>query len=185
MAFHVQLRQLPYVARAFNLTGEQLSMRLLERWAAGKSVELQDRLWDPARARLTIYEGPELRADEIGMGRGWGNVTRSGTDVTAQMLAQAQGEPDSSDALKTAIMTGCGSQPLTLGDVVLLAGTERMRASERLARAEQAVWELLHTGMVRLVRDGASLSQEAWEAELLSWAAWRDGALVIEAVRGD
>jgi hypothetical protein len=180
--FHVQLRQFPNVARAFNLTGEELSADLLSQWVAGRPVELHDRRWDPQRARLTIYEGPELRPDEIGLGRGWGNVTRSGTDVTARMLVQARDGLGTGDTLKAAIMAGCAAQPLTLGEVVALVGVEGMRASERLARAEQAVWELLHTGTARLVRGGASVSQAEWGTELLSWKAWRDDVLVIEAV---
>jgi hypothetical protein len=181
--FHVQLRQFPNVARAFNLTGEQLSAQLLGPWAAGASVELHDRRWDPQRARLTIYEGPELRPDEIGLGRGWGNVTRSGTEVTARMLAQARDGPGSGNALKAAIMAACATHPLTLGAVVALVAVEGTRASECLARTEQAVWELLHSGTVRLVRGGASMSQDEWETELLSWAAWRDDGLMIEVVR--
>ncbi len=185
MAFHVQLRQLPHVARAFNLTGEELSASLLEPWVAGRAVRLQDRRWDPERARLTIYEGPELRVEEIGLGRGWANVTRAGADVTVALLEQARGDVEGrapTDGLKTAIQARCASAPLTLSDVVALAGSERMRASERLALAEQSVWELLHAGAVRLVQGGEVAASDQWRSVLHSWAAWRDPETTLEAL---
>ncbi len=52
-----------------------------------------ERKWAPERAKLTIYEGPELRPDEIGVGRGWGNVTKYGTDVTGRLLSAETAEP--------------------------------------------------------------------------------------------
>ena len=75
--FHVELRQFPHVARAFNLSAEELEARILRRWRGGTELELQDRLWDPRRAKLTVYEGRELEISEIGLGRGWANVTRT------------------------------------------------------------------------------------------------------------
>jgi hypothetical protein len=184
LVFHVQLRQFPHVARAFNLTSEELSARLLEPWVRGGTVRLQDRRWDPARARLTIYEGPELRLDEIGLGRGWANVTRVGADVTVTLLEQARGDIEGrapTDRLKAGIQARCASAPLALSDVVALAGSEQMRASERLALAEQAVWELLHAGTVRLVRAGEAPAPDQWRPVLLSWATWRDPATTLEA----
>jgi hypothetical protein len=182
MAFHVQLRQLPHVARVFNLTGEELTTRLLEPWVAGSSVRLQDRHWDPARARLTIYEGRQLRLDEIGVGRGWANVTRTGAEVTAELVERARGDLHGrapTDRLKAAIQSRCGAGPLALRDVVALAGTEQARASERLALAEQAVWELLHAGTVQLVHSGRASAPDGWRAVLLSWTAWRDPAVAL------
>jgi hypothetical protein len=183
VAFHVELRQFPHVARAFNLSGEELGARLLEPWVAGRTVQLQDRRWDPERARLTIYEGPELRPEEIGLGRGWANVTRAGAEVTEALLTRARGEPEarlSSEDLKSAILARCASEPLALGEVVALAGTDRVRASERLALAEEAVWELLHAGAVRLVRGGEAPAPDRWRSVLLSWAAWRDPSTLLE-----
>ncbi len=72
--FHVELRQFPHQARAFNLTRDQLEARILGPWVSGGSIELDDRHWLPDRARLTIYEGPHLAPDQLGMGRGWQNV---------------------------------------------------------------------------------------------------------------
>ena len=85
--FHVELRQFPHQARAFNLSREELDTRVIAPWVAGRAIELDDRRWSPERARLTIYESPHLTPDQLGMGRGWQSVTRDGVDVTARLLA--------------------------------------------------------------------------------------------------
>ena len=70
--FHLELRQFPHVARAFNLTREQLDASVLRPLVAGRLVRWDDRNWSPEKVKLAIYEGPELVIEEIGMGRGWG-----------------------------------------------------------------------------------------------------------------
>ncbi|MDQ6819792.1 MAG: hypothetical protein M3076_05540 [Actinomycetota bacterium] len=175
--FHVQLRQFPHLARAFNLTAEELHSRVLEPWTAGRHFQLQDRSWDPQRARLTVIEGPELEVQEIGMGRGWASAARAGSDVTSAVLAQPQAD---SETLKVEIAARCGSEPMTLSEVVARAGSDGMRASARLALAEQAVWELLHAGAVRLTRQGAELPRDAWQPTLVGFSAWHDPALALE-----
>jgi hypothetical protein len=177
--FHLELRQFPGVARAFNLTGEELHRRFLEPWVAGRSVELDDRRFSPERARLVIYEGPELGQEEMGLGRGWANVTRSGTDVTAQLLEQTARDP-SIEELKAEVLQRA---PMRLGEVVAVANQRwsGRRASERLGLAEMAVWELLHQGRVELVRDGESVPRSEWEALILAWESWaEDSGLVVE-----
>ncbi len=82
--------------------------------------------------------------------------------------------------LKATIEARCASAPLALNEVVTLAGNEQMRASERLALAEQAVWELLHAGTVRLVRAGKAPASDQWRGVLLSWGAWSDPATALE-----
>jgi len=95
--FHLELRQFPHVARAFNLTREELDLRFARPWVGGETVVHDDRRWSPERARLTILEGPELRVEEIGLGRGWATAGRSSRDVTDSVLAEAkrgaQGRP--------------------------------------------------------------------------------------------
>lgn len=179
--FHVQLRQFPHLARAFNLNAEELHSRVLEPWGAGRRFQLQDRSWDPQRARLTVIEGPELRVDEIGLGRGWTSATRTGADVTAAVIAQPHSD---AEALKSEIAARCASGQLTLDEVVASAGSDGMRASARLALAEQAVWELLHAGVVRLIREGQELPREAWQPTLLHFSAWEDHALTLESTAG-
>src|SRR5207302_4612588 len=56
--FHVELRQFPHQARAFNLTREQLDGQSLAPWISGAPTELDDRRWSLERAKLTIYERP-------------------------------------------------------------------------------------------------------------------------------
>jgi hypothetical protein len=53
--------------------------------------------------------------------------------------------------------------------------------SERLAVAEQAVWELLHTGAIVLDGDGAGAGAGAaeWQRVLLDWDAWT-GAKAVQ-----
>jgi len=185
--FHVELRQFPHVARAFNLTREQLHTRVLAPWAEGRAVELDDRRWIPERAKLTIYEGRELTPDEIGMGRGWSNAARGGEDVTEGLVAEAsqrRAAPPGLPEEKRRLVTRATEGPLTLDQVVALTGSGGELVSQRLALAEQAVWELLHEGRLRLVRDGATLAQEEWQPALLSWREWtqRDrGAIHVEA----
>jgi len=183
--FHVQLRQFPNVTRAFNLSREELNARILGPWTAGESVEWDDRQWSPDRAKLTIYEGPELRSEEMGIGRGWANVTRSGEDVTERLLAESE-RPDGREqalaALREQILARAGAGPLHLGAVVEVASELRpdWRASDRLALAEQALWELLHLGSIRIVCAAAGVGgggavvveRERWQPLLFDWATW-------------
>jgi hypothetical protein len=178
--YHVELRQFPHQARAFNLTREELNARILAPWLSGTAVELDERRWSPERAKLTIYEGPALAGDQLGMGRGWGNVTREGKDVTAGVLAELA-HPAPVAEIKREILIRCADGLLSLEGVVELAGERypRSRVSERLALCEQAVWELLHEGAVRLVRAGAPVTDDDWRGVLLRWEAWTGEAVTI------
>jgi len=174
----VQLRQFPHVTRAFNLNRGELDARVLGPWAAGASVELNERSWSPDKARLTIYEGPELRTEDIGLGRGWANVTRDGEDVTDRLLAEAH-RPSAVELFKEQILARL---PIELPALVELAGEQHQlaRASERLALAEQAVWELLHEGRATLrTQMGATVERDQWQETLLSWATWTDSGLQL------
>lgn len=142
--FHVELRQFPHVTRAFNWTAEQLEARIVDPWLAGAPVEWEDRRWAPDRARLTIYEAPELRPDQIGLGRGWANVTKAGVDVTAELLARrAASERSALGELRDELLRRGAEGPLTLDQVAALADQ---------ASAEQVVLELLREGRLKLVR---------------------------------
>lgn len=191
--YHIQLRQFPHVTREFNLDAAALRSRILAPWLAGRTVQSGDRRWAPERARLTIYAGRALRPDEIGMGRGWANVTRTGNDVTARLLTKAEAEAESKSDVaggpaaigettsselqrtKELILAGLATERgLELRDCVGLAGGPRLgaRASEHLALAEQAVWELLHAGGVQLVSGAGAVAPEDWQRVLLDWEAW-------------
>jgi hypothetical protein len=200
--YHVQLRQFPHVTREFNLDAEALRSRILAPWLAGRTVQSGDRRWAPERARLTIYEGRALRPDEIGMGRGWANVTRTGEDVTARLLTEAEAESDVAGGpaalgettspelqrTKELILARIAAEGgLELRDCVGLAGGLRLgaRASERLALAEQAAWELLHGGAVCMTAPDGTIAPSDWQRVLLDWQAWSGQASRrIRLVRG-
>ncbi|MFZ0043877.1 MAG: hypothetical protein WAK93_21380 [Solirubrobacteraceae bacterium] len=178
--YHLELRQFPHVARAFNLSREELDSRYVRPWVNGTMIEHDDRRWAPDKVRLTVYEGPELRVDEIGLGRGWGSVVKSSKDVTATVLADAERGAEARpevEALKGAIEE-VATNPLSGDDVVVLAaaGHPTWRASEQLALAEQAVWEMLHQGRLTITAEGEPVDQERWQAIVLSWATWSGAA---------
>jgi hypothetical protein len=181
--FHVELRQFPHQARAFNLTRDELEARILRPWTSGGAIELDERRWSPERARLTIYEGPRLADDQLGMGRGWGNVTRQGEDVTARLLAEVAHPPPVAE-LKQEVLERAAYGPVPIGRLVELTRERypQSRVSERISLCEQAVWELLHEGGLQLVRGGSAVAGEEWQAVLLSWEAWRGDRVTVDRV---
>jgi hypothetical protein len=177
--FHVELRQFPNVARSFNLTRPELDARILGPWVAERPVELDDRRWSPAKARLTIYEGPELRSEDMGLGRSWGNVTRRCAEVTERVLEEAAAVvvPDSLasvEAFKSELAGYADDRPLALHEIPALAGRRHpgARASEQLALAERSVWELLHQRRVRMLRGDVEVGEDEWQQILLDWQMW-------------
>jgi hypothetical protein len=86
--FHVELRQFPHNACAFNLTDAELS-QIVEPWSRDEWIELGERKWSPHQARLTVLEGQHLPVEELAMGRGWRNAQHQSTDVTERVIAQA------------------------------------------------------------------------------------------------
>jgi hypothetical protein len=178
--FHVELRQFPHVARAFNLTREELDTRFIAPWVAGRPFEYDDRRWSAEKARLTIYRGPPLRTDEIGLGRGWANATRAGEDVTDKLLGAA---PSPITPLKDEVVQLAAAGPLGIGQLLALTSARYpgSRVSERLALAERVVWELLHEERVNLVRGGQPVPRDGWQAELLALATWTEPGVTIRA----
>jgi hypothetical protein len=190
-AYHVEVRQFPNVARAFNLTRRQLDARIIATWLAGKSVEIDDRKFSPDRAKLKIIEGPALRTDEIAIGRGWANAERAGQDATKRILAGTSTGTASGGAnapleeFKTTVLDACTGQRLDLGGVVALAARRqaRSRASECLALAEQAVWELLHQRRAVLFgTNGEAVPHDGWEDVVLAWESWAPKGPALEAI---
>jgi hypothetical protein len=178
--YHLELRQFPHVARIFNLSREELDTRFLRPWVSGAMIEHDDRRWAPERSRLKILEGPEVRADELGLGRGWASASRSATDVTDALIAQARRGAEARpelEALKTAVQEVAG-HPISFQDVMALAaaGHPNWRASEQLGLAEQAVWEMLHQGHLAMVVSGEMVPRERWQPVVLSWATWAGAA---------
>jgi hypothetical protein len=182
--FHVELRQFPHQARAFNLSREELDARILAPWVTGAPIQLQDRRWTSEKAKLTILEGAELRPDEIGLGRGWNNASKSGQDVTARLLEEERHSLQApADELKEAIVAACAGPAIALAQVVAVAAARdpERRPSELLGAAEQAVWELLHAGRLRLLRHSEEVPHERWQPVLLSWSSWTGAEVTVEA----
>jgi hypothetical protein len=174
--YHLELRQFPHVARVFNLTREELDTRFIRPWIAGTMIEHDDRRWAPERSRLKILEGPELRAADLGLGRGWGTASKTSTDVTDALIAQARRGAEARpelEALKSAVHE-VAAHPISFQDVMALAaaGHPNWRASEQLALAEQAVWEMLHQAQLEMIISGDTVPRERWQPVVLSWATW-------------
>jgi hypothetical protein len=187
--YHLELRQFPHVARAFNLTRDELERRFVRPWVAGSIIEHDERRWSPERVRLTIVEGPELRTDELGMGRGWATATRQGRDVTEPLIAEARRGAEARpevEALKDAVREVAASA-ITLQDVMALAAAAHpgWRPSEQLALAEQAVWEMLHQERLTLSAGGKPVARDRWQPLLLSWETWTgaDPGVELRAIR--
>ncbi len=178
--FHIELRQFPHTARALNLGEQELRTQILVPWVAARGVQWADRRWSTEKAQLTILSGPELAPQAMGMGRGWQEALRAGEDVTAQMLEQARSEQGGGEALaqlKRELVARCDTHPQRPDEAVALASARwpEHLVSQRLALAEQAVWELLYEGRLKLVQQGAttrSVPVEQWRAALLEWRAW-------------
>jgi len=186
IAYHLQLRMRPHMARAFNLTAEELTARFLAPLVNGRELIYNDREWSPRKTTVTIYEGPELAVEQMGMGRGWGNVQRSGTDVTDRVLSQAREQTarhPALDRLAERLAGRLSAGPVALGEVVVLADDlmEGRLVSERLAVAERAVWELLQGGRATLLADGVAVSGERWREVLTRSGSWLQEDVWIES----
>jgi len=174
--YHVELRQFPHVARAFNLDRAALDERFVKPFVAGDLIEYDDRRWGPEKTRLTVFEGPVQGQSDRGLGRGWAMATKRGRDVTEQVLAEARrgaaARPDL-EMLKDAVAE-VAHTPIAFPDVIALATARqpRWRASEQLALAEQAVWELLHQGRVQMYEGDQALAPGQWQPVVLRWSTW-------------
>jgi hypothetical protein len=182
--FHVELRQFPNVARAFNLTEAELEERVLANWVADRTIAFEERTWSPEKARLTIYEGPRLPPEEMGVGRGWGNVTRSSQDVTEAVVArarQATGPGAAVEAFKDELVERVAAQPMSLEQVLSFAAVQNpgRRVSEQLALAEQSVWELLYQRRIAIARDDEVVPEDEWQMLLLTLSTWTRHASTI------
>jgi hypothetical protein len=186
--YHLELRQFPHVTRVFNLSLDELESRFVRPWVGGAIIEHDDRRWVPERSRLKILEGPELRVEELGMGRGWASAAKHSTDVTEVVIAEARRGAEARpevEALKAAVQE-VAAKPITLQDVMALAaaGHPTWRASEQLALAEQTVWEMLHQGRLAMAASGEPVGSDRWQSVVLSWANWAgagDRAITLRA----
>ena len=176
--YHLELRAFPHVARVFNLDREGLDTRFLAPWAAGEPIAQDDRRWPADKTKLTVMLGPEVGTEARGLGRGWGEVTRTGEDVTEAVLAEIHRGADARpevEALQAVLAETATRADLTFADVVVLAAAAQpgRRVSEQLALAEQAVWEMLHRETLQLLDgDLQPVARERWPEIVLSWSTW-------------
>jgi hypothetical protein len=143
--YHLELRQFPHSARAFNLERAEVGS-LLAVWVSGAPVRWGEREWEPRKAALRILEGPPLAASSLGMGRGWQEAQRSATEVTDALLAEARAPAPGHDELRRAVLERCAAGPASLA--ALLAAGEGQPAGA----VERAVWSLLGEGELELLR---------------------------------
>ncbi len=161
--FHVELRQFPHNACAFNLSEAELLQTLVIPWSQEQWVELGERKWNQHQARLTVLEGPHLPVEDLAMGRGWRNAQHRSEDVTERVLARARGSQQPGGAVAgvpAAAVTAPGDAPAAGLDAQLpsllgadpdallqawrLAARRRpeLSPSESLALAEQTLRSL-------------------------------------------
>lgn len=108
--FHVELRQFPHNACAFNLTEAELS-QIVEPWSRDEWIELGERKWSPHQARLTVLDGPHLEVEDLAMGRGWRNAQHRSTDVTERVIARALASSTTPATAGTVAGTSAGGAP--------------------------------------------------------------------------
>jgi hypothetical protein len=176
--YHLELRAFPHVARVFNLDRASLDARFLAPWTAGDAIAHDDRRWPAEKTKLTVLLGPPVEAQARGLGRGWGEVTRSGQDVTEAVLAEIRRGADARpevEALQSGLLETAGRADLTFADAVALAAAAQpgWRVSEQLALAEQAVWEMLHRETLQLLdAEDRPIPRERWQEIVLTWGSW-------------
>ena len=174
--YHLELRQFPHTARVFNLERAELDARFVRPWVKGEMIDHDERRWAPERTKLKILQGPPVALEELGMGRGWGQVTKDSEDVTDAVTAEAargaQARPEV-EALKEQVVRAAG-QVIDFGSIAALAGVAHpgWRASEQLSLAEQAVWELLHQERLTMLAGGEPVPREGWQEVVLRWSTW-------------
>jgi hypothetical protein len=133
MRFHVEIRRSFHVARAFNLTEEQLREQILLPWWEQVTIELGDRDWDPADSSLLVLQGPELHPSQLGIGQGWPEAERLSDDVTAQVLAAPP--PPSALAGGTGVALLSGSPDAAHAAAAALAGLDLLALDWAAVRA--------------------------------------------------
>ena len=184
--FHIELKDFPNVARAFNLNRETLEARFVRPWVVGDLIQYNDRRWAPDRTTLTVLSGPEIDDAARGLGRGWGEVTRHSENVTDAVVADVrqgtQTQPEVGALSRAVAEVAAGAQDgISFSDTVALAGAAHpgWRASQQLAIAEQTVWEMLHRRRLELVdADGTPVAAERWQEIVLSWGTWASEVVV-------
>jgi hypothetical protein len=158
--FHVEMRMGISVVREFNLGEREVWTRFLAPLMADRDFTLEGHDFTPRKTRIAIYNGPELRPDQLGLGRGWQNVERTGSDVTGEVLARAREHagatrataPPTWEALRERAIGRLTAGPISFEEIVAMAANlmPDSTAGEQLAAGERAAVELLRTGAAQL-----------------------------------
>jgi hypothetical protein len=169
--FHVEIRSGLHQVRMFNLSEQRLWLEFLAPLMADDDFTVEDHDFTPHQSRLTVYEGPELRPDQLmGMGRGWQNVERTATDVTERVLERARehtdrqkrnatagsSAPAAADLVRERLIGRIAAGPVSAEEILAIvaelmpAGSEQ----ERLDVAKSATWALLERGAAQLTPSG-------------------------------
>jgi hypothetical protein len=106
--YHVELRQFPHNMCRFNLDERALAA-ILDPWVSRRVVEFGERKWNPEQARLRVLDGPSIPLTQLTMGRGWRTAERQSTDVTEQLLAEA--ERGAAPAVQAIVAGGSSATP--------------------------------------------------------------------------
>jgi hypothetical protein len=162
--FHVEIRSGLHQVRMFNLTEQRLWLEFLAPLMADEEFTVEDHEFTPHQARLMVYEGPELRPDQLmGMGRGWQNVERTATDVTERVLDRARQHTDQQrrDVAARSSVPAAGSAPPAAADLV------RERLIGRIAGGPVSAEEIL-----AIVAELMPAGTEQQRLEVASYAAW-------------
>jgi hypothetical protein len=186
--FHVELRQRPNVARAFNLTQEEVREQFLVPLGTGRPFAYSGHEWDGGKAELTVLEGPRLEPNQLIFGRGWPNAQKLSTDVSAEIATQSRAEAESREVvgrLQERILGGLIGGPIALAQLLPLADDllPGRGSGERLAAVAQAVWELLHRHRADLVDPtGSAMPQGEWQQALLAEETWSPDQATTSAI---
>ena len=158
--FHVEMRMGISVVREFNLGERELWTRFLGPLMADKDFTLEGHDFTPRKTRIAIYNGPELRLDQLGLGRGWQNVERTGSDVTAEILATAHehagaartAAPPTWEVLRERAIGRLTAGQVSYDEIVAMAADlmPDSTVGEQLAAGERAAVELLRSGAAQL-----------------------------------
>jgi hypothetical protein len=164
--FHVEIRMGIQVVREFNLNDERLWRVFLAPLMAGQDFALEGHDFSPRHTRLKVYEGPELRPDQLSMGRGWQNVERTAGDVTERVLQQARGYTGqsaphrapsaASDLVRERLLGRIAAGPIAADEILAIVAELMPDSTEadRLDAGRHAAWTLLERGAAQLTPSG-------------------------------
>ena len=165
--YHVEMRMGMQVVREFNLSEEQLWVTFLSPLMAGREFIFEGHEFSPRQTRLKVYEGPELRPDQLGMGRGWQNVERSADDVTERVLARAREHTAAAataaahdlpvaELLRERLIGRLSAGPIAAPELLAITAELMPGSSEAERRevARRAAWVLLERDVAQLVPSG-------------------------------